>query len=325
MRLATVLGYDPAHLSALTAPQRRALGVVALAAAPGVVVLAIAAGYGAFLASDQLVIAVPVGFAAGAYLANLLRVAVAGGGVAAHQSVRHATMWVPRVVPLTMLALLGVFFAQPLILAVLASEQDAAVEELSAALVAMHEAAVTQPVHAALLEAQRGLEAALARQAVVRSKLEAGDDVLESRAALRAVDREVEDAQRRASAWAVTESRVRADDVEPYRAHLQRSHFLLRRLQLTWAAPVRPVAMSAVMVALMVLPWLASATIARGAHRAYETRRYIATRALVEVAYEESRRQEAAALSRWSTFGSLRAELFADAPYNTKPRSVSRG
>lgn len=345
--LARFIGYDPTHVEPLPVAQRRALAGVAAGLWPGTALIGLSAGYGAFLTSDSVGLGVVVGLVAPLYLVNLMRVSVAGGGVAPHQSLKTTATWTPRVVPLVMLACLGGFFAQPLILLALESEHDPMIRELQTALTEMHEQAVAFPARAALSEAKRALEASTRRQTELKQRLERATGELvrlereggrdgaeverrvvtaaaqEDATALRAVERQVDDSERAVARWSLEEARVRTDDVAPYAAHLERSHFLLRRIQLTWASPLRPVALTALMVVLMVLPWVISATLARAAHRAYERRRWASTRALIETAYQRARTEEEAALRRWPTFTSLRGELYADAPYNTRPAKAA--
>ncbi len=332
-----MLGYDPHRVADLRPELQRALGLVALAAVPGLTLLAGSAAYGAFLASDGLALSIAVGIGSGLYLLNLLRVAVAGGGVGPQQPLAAVTHWMPRTVPLLMLMLLGVFFAQPLILGLLSTEHAPKVEELRRALLKMHVAGVLRTV----ADERAGATAALATQT---ARLELRTKVLAEReqdlAALAADERErvargvdearlQVEAQRSEVARATTalqrvddrEAQLRKQDLEPYQRHLEASHFLLRRVQLTWDQPLRPVLLSLLMVLLMVLPWFASATIARTASRAYEARRWKMNRAIIDVAYLEARRLEAEALSQWPAFAGLRAELHEDAPYNTRARA----
>jgi hypothetical protein len=343
------MGYDSSLLGPLPVGQRRALAAVASSAAPGLALLSLSAGYGTWLASDSLALSVLVGVAAGLYLANLLRVSVAGGGAAAHQPVRVATTWAPRAVPLLMLALLGGFFSQPLALWWRSAEQDPAIHELQGELTRMHEAAVLGGARKLLAAATARLERASARAAVVQRRLATAGEELrelearpradgseveervlqaalaEDRSALRGLTREQEDAQRVVEAWTRTAEEVRTGDVAVYRAHLERSHFLVRRVQLLWDEPTRPLAAALLMMLLMVLPWLTCASLGRRAQRAYELRRWASTRALVEVAYAASRRREAEALGAWPTFTALRTEALLDPPYDTRLRGGRRG
>ncbi len=256
-QLASRLGYDPARVAELPPAQQRALGLAALAAVPAVGALGVSAGYGAFLASDTLAVAVPVGVAAGLYLFNLLRVAVAGGGVGPQQPYGVITTFFPRTVPLVMLALLGWFFAQPVLLGALKSEHDAEIAALRERLVRIHE----QTMHD-----------------------------------------------------------IAPQQTQTYRRHLERSHFLLRRVELAWDRPLRASLFSLAMMALMVLPWLASATVARGAARAYEAGRWKANRALIDAAHRQVQLVVATALVKYPTYEGPRLELCEDAPYNTRPR-----
>ena len=312
-RLAALLGYDPHRVADLRPELQRALALSALSAFPGIVLLAGSAAYGAFLASDVVGISLAVGLGAGLYLLNLLRVAVAGGGVGPQQPLAEVTHWMPRTVPLVMLALLGLFFAQPLILGLLSAEQDPKIEELRASLASLHTAGVLRSVAEERARAASALAAATARFELRQKNLAA-----EEREAQRA---EVERATAAVRRLDDREVQVRAEEVEPYQRHLATSHFLLRRVQLTWDRPVRPVLLSLLMVLLMVLPWFASATLARTASRAYEARRWKMNRALIDASYRESRRLEAEALGKWASFAGLRQELYEDAPYNTRARA----
>ncbi len=336
--LASTLGYDPHRVAEMSAPAQRALALVALASIPAVVLLGLAAGYGAFLASDVLPLALGVGVGASFYLLNLLRVAVAGGGVGPQQPIEMAIRWGPRTVPLVMLAVLGVFFAQPLILAALAAEQDVAVEQLRHELGAKHSEATLRALGEERGGAEARLTAANARLAARQKTLEArrrelasvGDStgqralkgaVAEDQLALEQQRSEVQRAADGLAQVRERQAQLQMREVAPYLRHLGRSHFLLRRLQLTWERPLRPLALSALMIVLMVLPWLTSATLARGASRSYEARRWAANRKLIDAAYAEARRLQAQALAHWATYEGPRLGLYEDAPYDTKLRA----
>ena len=295
--VAARLGYDPDRVAELAPRHQRALGLAALAAVPAIGALSVSAAYGAFLSSDALAVAVPVGIAAGLYLYNLLRVAVAGGGVGPQQPFGVVTTFFPRTVPLVMLALLGVFFAQPVLLWALKGEHDPEVDALRQRLGELHALAMLKPVGDEQRLAEADLEKAKARP----------DDLARARARLAALE------QRRHA--------LLRDEVAPFRRHLDRSHFLLRRVELAWNRPLRATLFSLAMVALMVLPWLASATIARGAAQAYEAGRWKANRALIDAAHKQARLQQMQALVEWKTYEGPRLELYEDAPYNTQPRA----
>lgn len=335
-RVAALLGYDPHRVADLRPELQRALAMVALAAFPGVSLLAGSAAYGAWLASDAVGLAIAVGVGAGLYLLNLLRVAVAGGGVGPQQPLAEVTHWRPRTVPLVMLALLGVFFAQPLILGLLSFEHDPKIEVLRRTLALMHTTAVLRAVDEERTASMAELTAATARRDLGQKRLaERERDLAKGRGEPKNLARAVADAKGelegrqadvdRASAGVQRvkdrEAQLQVQDIAPYRRHLETSHFLLRRVQLTWERPVLPAFLSLVMVMLMVLPWLASATLARTASRAYEARRWKMNRAIIDDAYGQARRLEAQALARWPAFVGLRAELYEDAPYNTRPRA----
>ena len=328
-RLAALLGYDPHRVADLRPELQRALALVALSAFPGLLLVAGSAAYGAFLASDVVGLCVAVGIGAGLYLLNLLRVAVAGGGVGPQQPLAEVTQWMPRTVPLVMLAFLGVFFAQPLILGILSAEQDAQVEVLRRELSLMHSTAVSRSVADERTRATAALAAAKARLGLTKKTLEARLRDSSSRPAVLdearlAVNVQRVEVERAAAALGHVhelEVRLQREDVEPYLRHLKTSHFLLRRVQLTWATPLLPAFLSLVMVGLMVLPWFASATLARTASRAYEARRWKMNRAIIDEAYARARRLEAEVLAQWPAFAGLRQELYEDAPYNTRPRA----
>ncbi|MDP3501546.1 MAG: hypothetical protein Q8S33_14470 [Myxococcales bacterium] len=337
--LASRLGYDPARVAELPAHMQRALALVALASAPAVVVLTLSAAWGAYLTSGSVPMAIGVGAFAAFYLLNLLRVAVAGGGVGPQQPYAQVTTWMPRTVPLVMLGFLGLFFAQPVTLAVLKQEHDPRIEALRRSLETLHAEATLQPLRAqrseaeaALAATQKRLDAALellgARQRELSTLAPAtpGRGTVERALAddRRSVTRQTEDVARLTTLAARArdlEALAESHDVEPYRRHLAQSHFLLRRVQLTWERPLRPGLMTALMMLLMVLPWLASATLARTASRAYEANRWKSNRALIDAAHAEARRAVAQALSQWPTYAGPRLELHEDAPYDTKPRA----
>jgi hypothetical protein len=335
--LAAQLGYDPHRVAEMSKQAQRALALVALASIPAVGLLSVSAGYGTFLASDVLALSVAMGLGAGFYLLNLLRVAVAGGGVGPQQPVELAIRWGPRTVPLVMLALLGGFFAQPLILAALASEQDVSVDALRTDLVARHKETTLKSARAELSAAKARLTAANERLAARQKQLARRNRELasagpsgrktveialsEDKAALEQLTGEAQRATDGVLEVLRREEQLLAREIAPYERHLAQSHFLLRRLQLTWARPVRPVLLTLLMVMLMVLPWFVSATAARGASRSYESRRWVANRELIDAAYAEARKLEAQVLAQWPTFVRQRLELFEDAPYDTKPRS----
>ena len=337
--VASWLGYDPGHVRALPVAFQRALAAVSLSALPGIVLLGVSAGYGVAESTDSVPMAVSVGVAASVYLASLWRLNVAGGGVAAHQPARHASLWSPRAGPLMVLVLLAAFFSQPLILWWLADEQESELREFVSALSSMHERAVLGPVQVALNEATSAQTIALRRRDLLVVKLEAeraelerverGGDAAVGRMAAGAIqddtdallraERDVEDTGRRVAAWAAMERQISTEDVLVYRAHLERSHFLVRRVQLTWARPLWPAVGSVLLMLVLVLPWFVAATTAKASHRAYELRRWAATRALIEVAYAQARELEADALRAFPDFTGLRRELFSDPPYNTVP------
>ncbi|MFT3837471.1 MAG: DUF4407 domain-containing protein [Myxococcaceae bacterium] len=333
--LASRLGYDPDRVRELPPRFKWALAAVSLASAPAVVLLAGSAAYGTWLASDVPWLSVAVGVGAGLYLWNLLRVAVAGGGVGPHQPFGNVTTFFPRTVPLVMLSFLGAFFAQPLMLGLFAREQDPQIDELRLKLIGMHAVAMTRPFVEERERAQAALDETSDRLAT-RQKLLDGrvadfaasregrttleKAIAEDRQALEALKAEAARSREAIARADEGEAQVRAHEVAPYARHLQQSHFLLRRIQLTWERPARPAGLTVAMVLLMVLPWLASATFGRRAARAYEAGRWEANRALIEQAYKEAKRLELQALAQWASYDGPRVELFEDAPYNTRPR-----
>ncbi|MEW5854942.1 MAG: DUF4407 domain-containing protein [Myxococcota bacterium] len=347
-RMAAWLGFDPAVTGALAPNHARALAATSLAALPAVLAVGLSGGYGTWLASDAVVLSVVVGMGVSVYLANLLRLSVAGGGAAAHEDASRALRWSPRVVPLVILALLGAFFAQPLLLGFLRPRHDERVDALRQALVRMHEEAAVSHVRVALADAQAALQDAEQRRAELRARvarnqreldaLNRGPDVdgrdVERRVLLSAaedhqaeltrLERRVEDAQRKVDEWTGAERNVLEKDVAVYTAHLKRSHFLLRRVQLAWEDPVTSGLWTLGIILLLILPWLFTATISRGASRAYEALRRMLTRDVVETAYRAARAEEERILRHWPTFSGLRLEAFDDPPYNTRPRVVAR-
>jgi hypothetical protein len=323
--VASWLGYDPRAVAALSVGHARALAAVTVSALPGLVLTMLAAGYGAYLASDLLPLGVLVGVGAGLYLFNLLRLSVAGGGVAPHQPVKEIRAWSPRVVPLVMLAVVGVFLAQPLLLWGLRPRHDPAIAALRASLRSLHEAAVLAPVQRALADEtrregeleQRRVKFASQLAAAVQDRL----GVEDAQAALTKVEVELTSVRSSLAGLRAELSGLETKELAVYAAHLERSHFLLRRLQLTWDDLGMTLTGSFLMLVLLVLPWVTSGVVVR-AQRSYELQRWAATRALVEVAWARSRELETAALKAWPTFTQPRLDLFSDAPWNTVRRKA---
>jgi hypothetical protein len=317
--VASWLGYDPRAVAALSAGHARALAVVSLSALPGLAMTMLSAGYGAWLASGLVPLGVAVGVGAGLYLFNLLRLSIAGGGVAPHQPVKEIRAWSPRVVPLVMLAVVGVFLAQPLLLWGLRPRHDPTIAALRTSLRTLHDASVLGPVQRALADETRRATELEARRTALAAKLAlAVKDRLgveDAQAALTVVDAEVAAVSAGLEVLRLEQTTLETGELAVYAAHLERSHFLLRRLQLTWADPFMTLTGSVLMLVLLVLPWVTSGVVVR-AQRAYELQRWAATRALVEVAWARARELENAALKAWPTFTEPRLDLFTDAPWN---------
>jgi hypothetical protein len=323
--VASWLGYDPRAVAALSAGHARALAAVALSALPGLALTMLAAGHGAYLASGLLPLGVAVGVGAGLYLFNLLRLSVAGGGVAPHQPAREIRAWSPRVVPLVMLAVVGVFLAQPLLLWGLRARHDPTIAVLRTSLRSLHEAAVLGPVQRALADETRRATALEQRRTRLAATLAlAVQDRLgveDAQAALATADGEVATVKAGLEALRTEQRTLETKELAVYAAHLERSHFLLRRLQLTWADPWMTLTGSVLMLVLLVLPWVTSGVVVR-AQRAYELQRWAATRALVEVAWARACELETSALKAWPTFTQPRLPLFTDAPWNQLRRKA---
>jgi hypothetical protein len=208
----------------------------------------------------------------------------------------------------------------------------------------LHARAVLEPLAEVRANGERALEGVERRLTAARASLEARRRELAalpdpSAGGRRTLQRAMAEDQRQVDALGAEvarlgaavarhrelEARAAQTDVARYRQHLERSHFLLRRVQLTWAQPLRPMLLSLAMVLLMVLPWLTAATVGRTAARAYEANRWKANRALIDRASAAFRAEEAAALARWPTFTGPRLSLFDDAPYDTRPRAGGTG
>jgi hypothetical protein len=124
-------GFDPTLVARSAAPAgarlagaRLPLLVLALLSLLSSAAIGASAAYACWLIGGGRLVAVGVGLALGAGTLNLLRVAAAGGGIAPQLTAEQATAWRPSWLPSLVLALLGLCFAQPALLALHAAQLE---------------------------------------------------------------------------------------------------------------------------------------------------------------------------------------------------------
>ena len=122
-RLLSLAGYDPEVARALGPSSARRLSWIAAQLTQGAWPLSVAAGV-----------------AFGGFVLNLLRVSVAGGGMAPHKSELQAERFRPAGPPLIVIGVLGALLAQPAILPLFAGELEPAIAAHRAALLRKHRA-----------------------------------------------------------------------------------------------------------------------------------------------------------------------------------------
>ena len=139
-RLLALAGYDPAVVRALGPSSARRLSLIALAHALPCGLMGGAAGYATYLTQPSTVLAVAAGVAFGAFVLNLLRVSVAGGGMAPHKTATQSERFRPAMPPVIVIALLAALLAQPAILPLFANELEPAIAAHRAGLLRQHRA-----------------------------------------------------------------------------------------------------------------------------------------------------------------------------------------
>jgi len=137
-RLLALAGYDPEVVRALGPSSARQLSSIALAHGLPIVLMGAAAGYATQLAHGVVAVSVAAGLAFGAFVANLLRVSVAGGGMAPHKTLAQSERFRPAMPPVLVLSLLSALLAQPAMLPLFAGELEPQVAAHRAQLLRQH-------------------------------------------------------------------------------------------------------------------------------------------------------------------------------------------
>lgn len=119
--------------AALAQSVRPRLIVLALLGLTSSVLIGLSAGYAGWLVFGGAPAGLAFGAAFGAGTLNLLRVATAGGGIAPHLDPAQASSWRPSWLPAVIMALLGLCFAQPALVALHAARLEPQVEHYRAA------------------------------------------------------------------------------------------------------------------------------------------------------------------------------------------------
>lgn len=159
-RLLSLAGYDPEVTRALGPSSARRLSLIALFHLLPCALMGGAAGYASHLTQGDWPLSLTVGLAFGGFVLNLLRVSVAGGGMAPHKTHVQAQRFRPAMPPVIVIAVLATLLGQPAILPVFADELKPALATHRAALLRQHRASppperVTADSEAGKLRAQR--------------------------------------------------------------------------------------------------------------------------------------------------------------------------
>lgn len=159
-RLLALAGYDPEVARALGPSSVRRLTWIALAHLLPCGLMGWAGGYAAHLTQGSAWLSIAAGVAFAAFVLNLLRVSVAGGGMAPHKTELQTERFRPAMPPVIVVAVLAGLLAQPAILPLFAAELEPDVAAHRAELLRRHRAAppperVTASSEAGQLRAQR--------------------------------------------------------------------------------------------------------------------------------------------------------------------------
>lgn len=342
--------YDQETAMQLEVGDRRRVLLVGLSCLVPCVTAFAGVGYAADLVAgasrSDVVIAVSCAALATLAVGSLLRITMAGSGIAPQVKPEHAVRWRPKHWPAAYLTLVGCILAQPLIVFLLSSRLDAEIGQMRSRIVAMREAALHASAQeretelteraAAVQRRLRGAEARLESERAAlasrpsRSGASAGAamvdgigegtaDVTELRGDLAELAAALQSAEDAAT--------VQADEVAGYRRTLESCSFLAERIRLAWTRPLLPAIVTLLTGLLTGLPLLLRQRFlgpyARSQHRA---QRVAVGRhaALVDRLADEAYRKLVLGADGKprracpSYNGSSRAR-FADPPFNTEP------
>ena len=289
--------------------------------------------------SSNLIVVGLAGGIAVLAIGSLLKITMAGTGIAPQVRPEHAEEWRPKVWPALYLACFGAVLAQPLVALLLSGRLDAKVGEMRGQVLATHE----QALHAAAVERlaelaadvsdlTRRLSAARERLTRERAQLAAvpvaaprtrnagvtrtimeravEDDAAEVEAIIRDLRSAAE--QRSALEQAATSTPVEA---RAYSDNLNNCGFLVERIRFAWRQPLIPLVISVLTALLTGLPLMLRHRLAGAYVRAEHAAQRHAVRShflRVDDAVDE-------VLRRHPTYRGRRREGFADPPFNTEP------
>ncbi len=305
---------------------------------------AVGVGYAADLvagaSSSNLIVAGLAGSIAVLAVGSLLRITMAGSGIAPQVSPENAARWRPKLWPAVYLACFGAVLAQPLVALVLSPRLDGELSEMRDQIVTMHE----QALHRSAVEQQAELasevgnvtarlskaEGRLARERVELASIPdavqaAGNDagaarvmmaraVLDDGAEVAALTKDLRSAADELSA--VEHAAIAAPgEVLAYRANLEQCAFLADRIRFAWRQPVVPLVVTVLTALLTGLPLIlrqrflgAYARAQHAAQRIAVTNHFLRVDAAVDDV-----------LGRHPTYGGRPRARFADRPFNTEP------
>jgi hypothetical protein len=338
--------YDPETAMQLEAGDQRRLLLVGLSCLVPCVTAAAGVGYAADLVvgtlSSDAVVAVACAALAMLAVGSLLRITMAGSGIAPQVKPEHAARWRPKHWPAAYLTLVGCILAQPLVVFLMSSWLDVEIDLMRGRIVAMHEAALhssAEEREAELAEGAaevqrrlRGAEARLERErATLASRngpagASGGHVMVEGMGDVESLQGELAEITV-ALQSAGDAATVQADEVAAYRRTLDSCSFLAERTRLAWTRPLVPAMVTLLTGLLTGLPLLLRQRFlgpyARAQHRAQRDAVARQSALVDRLANEAYRKLVLGADGKPrracpSYTGPARAR-FADAPFNTEP------
>jgi hypothetical protein len=140
--LLSLFGYDRKLVAELSHAECQRLGTIAAGWLLSLLLIAVPMGYSLWLVEHSLALACVVAVLTFALTLNLLRVAIAGGGLQAGSTAAQVRDYRPGLAPAVFVGLLGLIFAQPAQLPLDAAHLDPLIAQHREQLVAEHRARV---------------------------------------------------------------------------------------------------------------------------------------------------------------------------------------
>lgn len=342
--------YDPETAEQLGAGDRRRVLLVGLSCLLPCVTAFAGVGYAADLVAgasrSDVVVALSSATLAMLAVGSLLRITMAGSGIAPQVKPEHAARWRPKHWPAAYLTLVGCILAQPLVVFLLSSRLDAEIGQMRGRVVAMHEAALhgsAEEREAELAQRAadvqrrlRGAEARLGRERAALAANSGPSGAAGSAAMAEGVSDDATEVTKlqgelveatAALQLAGDAAAVQSEEIAAYRSTLESCSFLAERIRLAWSHPLLPAAVTLLTGLLTGLPLLLRQRFlgpyAQVQHRA---QRVAVARhaALVDRLADEAYRRlvlgaDGKPKRACPTYSGPARARFADPPFNTEP------